>query len=127
MRKDHFVVFRAGFALGAAFFFAVLQGCGDTAAPPPPDANAPATWATIRDDILATRCTTCHGAGSSFAAQSNLGLTAAVAYDQLVDAPANNTAAHADGLLRVGRRGLESLATSYLWKKIYAPDQEHLY
>src|SRR5262249_12385496 len=127
MRKNLFDVSRASIALSSALLFVVLQGCGDTAAPPAPDPNAPSTWKTIRDDVLATRCTTCHVAGSTFATQSNLVLTADAAYDHLVDAPASNAAAHADGLLRVGKRGLESLATSYLWKKIYAPDQEHLY
>ena len=88
MRKNLFDIPRASVALSVAFLFVLLQGCGDTAAPPAPDPNAPSTWKTIRDDVFATRCTTCHTAGSSFATQSNLVLTADVAYDQLVDAPA---------------------------------------
>lgn len=108
-----------------------LSGCGeDSVAPPsgpgptPPEAS---TWATIRDDIFVPRCANCHAEGTSFARQSDLVLTADVAYAQLVDMRANNTAARAAGLWRLDRRGLPSLYESYLWEKIDAPSQAHFY
>ena len=80
------------------------------------------TWAIIRDQIFTPNCTSCHYAGSSFARQSGLVLTADVAYSQLIDQPPKNNAARNDGLLRVGTKGLESLFSSFLWEKIDAPN-----
>ena len=51
----------------------------------------------------------CHTAGSTFANQSDLVLDADVAYEQLVDRDPHNEAARKDGLLLVGKKGLESL------------------
>jgi hypothetical protein len=85
------------------------------------------TWQTIQKQILDQQCVSCHTAGTYFARQSELVLTSDVAYSQLVNAAPTNAAAKADGLLRLGTKGLESLYKSYLWEKINAPDQEHFY
>lgn len=85
------------------------------------------TFATIQREIFEPSCVPCHDAGTSFAAQSNLVLTADVAYDQLVNRIPTNDAAREDGLELVGTKGLESLYTSYLWEKINVHDFEHFY
>lgn len=90
-------------------------------------AQSPSTWGIIRDQIFAPQCASCHYEGSSFARQSGLVLTPDRAYEELVNQPPTNAAARADGLLRVGTKGLESLYTSYLWEKIDARNQEHFY
>ncbi len=106
----------------------LLAGCGEKSPTPgpltPPEA---ATWAVVRDEIFAARCVSCHTAGTSYATQSNLVLTPDVAYAQLADVPPSNSAALADGLLRLGRTWLASLGTSYLWVKINAPNQAHFH
>jgi hypothetical protein len=106
----------------------LLAGCGDESPPQGPmTPPEPATWAIVRDEIFAARCVSCHTAGTSYATQSNLVLTPDVAYAQLVDVPPSNSAALSDGLLRLGRDGLASLGTSYLWEKINAPNQDHFH
>lgn len=75
---------------------------------------------------MTTRCAGCHVAGSSFATQSELVLTPDVAYPQLAGVPPHNSAALADGLVRVSTRGgLQGLADSYLWEKINVAEQAH--
>ncbi len=86
------------------------------------------TWGTIQARILAPSCAeTCHKAGSSFAAQSDLILTADVAYQQLIDRTPNNTAAQTDGLVLVRGNGVPDLHQSFLWEKINAPNEDHLF
>lgn len=72
-------------------------------------------------------CISCHEAGSSFARQSDLILTADISYQQLINRAPKNTAAQKDGLTLVGDQGLESLYKSFLWEKINVLDQEHFY
>jgi hypothetical protein len=105
-----------------------LTGCGeDKPAPGPLTPPERATWDIVRDEIFAARCVACHTTGTSYAIQSNLVLTADVAYAQLIDIQPSNSAARADGLVRLGRQGLASLGTSFLWEKINAPNQAHFY
>ena len=85
------------------------------------------TWKIIQEDIFATNCVECHTVGTSFANQSNLLLTAEVAYDQLINHPVNNQSAKDNDLERLGTEGLSSLYKSFLWEKINAPDKEHFY
>lgn len=85
------------------------------------------TWSTIQSEIFQPSCVPCHQAGTSFASQSDLILTADIAYDQLVNRLPKNSAARADGLLLVGTEGLESLYASFLWEKIDAVSHEHFY
>lgn len=60
-----------------------LGGCsGD--APAPVEVESRSTWGIIQEDIFATCCVSCHTAGTSFAQQSGLLLSADVAYSQLV-------------------------------------------
>ncbi|MEL6670944.1 MAG: hypothetical protein AAFR61_02100 [Bacteroidota bacterium] len=92
---------------------------------PDPNPNSPSTWQVIQEDILDQQCTSCHVEGNSFALQSDLILTADVAYSQLINKDPKNEAAKADGLVRLGTKGLESLYQSFLWEKINAPDIEH--
>ena len=95
--------------------------------PAGPEATSSSSWHIIRDEILEPNCVSCHSAGTSFASQSDLLLTADVAYEQLVNRVPNNQAAAEDGLVRVGTEGLPGLYKSLLWEKINAPDQEHFY
>lgn len=83
------------------------------------------TWETIQSKIFEPNCTGCHTAGTDFARQSDLVLTADVAYTQLVDVPPKNSAARDDGLMRVSSEGLAGLHKSLMWEKINAPDREH--
>ena len=110
------------------FFALVLTGCGADS-PPLVETEPRSTWGVIQEDIFAARCVGCHAAGTSFAQQSALVLTADVAYAQLVGAAPANEAAKADGLMRVSDQGqgLPGLLQSYLWEKVNAPDQEHFY
>ncbi len=85
------------------------------------------TWQVIQSEILDKACISCHVSGSSFARQSDLVLTADVAYEQLVDRLPHNEAARRDGLVLVGRRGLLSLYDSYLWEKIFFANYDHFY
>ena len=85
------------------------------------------TYEVIQGTIWDQSCISCHYAGSSFARQSNLVLTADVSYDQLVNRPPDNSSALEDGLVLVGDQGLESLYSSFLWEKINVLDQEHFY
>ena len=63
------------------------------------------TWKIIQQDILDQSCTDCHTVGTSFAEQSDLILTADVAYSQLIDRVPHNQAAIDDGLELVGTEG----------------------
>ncbi len=60
------------------------------------------TWKIIQQDILDQSCTGCHSVGTSFADQSDLILTADVAYSQLIDRVPHNQTAIDDGLELVG-------------------------
>lgn len=102
----------ASLLLGAAVW--LLGGCDS--GPSAPEEQA--TWDVIQNNILAANCTSCHTAGTSFARQSGLVLTADVAYSQLVNAAPRNAAAAADGLVRVSDKGQAGLDRSYLWQKI---------
>ncbi len=87
-----------------------------------------ATWDVIQHNILGQNCAGCHSTGTPFAAQSGLLLTENEAYRQLIDRLPKNTAAQADGLLRVSSAGgAAGVAQSFLWEKINAPAQEHFY
>lgn len=90
-------------------------------------AQETSTWQAIQQQIFDRQCISCHATGTYFARQSGLVLTGDVAYNQLSNVAPVNAAARADGLLRVGTKGLESLYKSFLWEKINAPDQEHFY
>ena len=85
------------------------------------------TWNIIQESILTPKCTMCHYSGSSFAEQSGLILTADVAYDELINVTPQNIHAADDGLELVGRNGISSLYSSFLWEKINAPNYEHFY
>lgn len=78
--------------------------------------NGRDTWKIIQEDIFLPNCVDCHTAGTSFANQSNLVLTQDVAYDQLINQPADNQAASNDGLERLGNEGLSSLYKSFFGK-----------
>lgn len=89
---------------------------------------APAnTWDIVQEKILNTNCVSCHVAGSSQAIQSDLILTADVAYENLIDKDPHNKAAALDGYKLLGTKGLESLYNSFFWEKVNAPNQEHFY
>lgn len=85
------------------------------------------SYDVIQGEIWDQSCISCHVAGSSFARQSDLILTAEVSYEQLINREPDNLAAREDGLLLVGDEGLESLYNSFLWEKINVLDQEHFY
>lgn len=85
------------------------------------------TYEVIQGAIWDQSCISCHVAGSSFARQSDLVLTADVSYQQLVNRSPKNESAQEDGLLLVGDKGLESIYSSFLWEKINVLDQEHFY
>lgn len=110
-----------------AGLFAV--SCKDQNAPDEIDSldDYASSYALIQGEIWDKSCISCHLAGTSFATQSDLILTANVSYSQLINRAPANTSAMEDGLLLVGDQGLESLYKSFLWEKINAPDQEHFY
>ncbi len=86
------------------------------------------TFEIIQTGIFNTNCISCHQPGTSFARQSGLVLTEGVAYGSLVDVVPKNTAAAADGLVRVTSEGQELAPhKSFLWEKINAPEQNHFY
>ncbi|MCZ6767178.1 MAG: hypothetical protein O7D32_09640, partial [bacterium] len=121
-------------ALSASALCLVLiyfAGCSeDTVEPELPLDTGPqetSTWEVIQNRILNEACVGCHISGSSFARQSDLVLTSDVAYSQLIERVPNNQAARGDGMLLVGTGGLASLAKSFLWEKINAPNQEHFF
>lgn len=86
-----------------------------------------ATYDVIQTQIWDTQCINCHTAGSSFATQSDLVMTADQSYNQLVNRGPDNKEAIADGLELVGTEGLPSLFKSFLWEKVNANDSEHYY
>lgn len=92
-----------------------------------PLAKYESTYEVIQGEIWDVSCISCHKAGTTFARQSDLVLTADMSYGQLLNREPNNAAAREDGLLLVGDEGLESVYNSFLWEKINAPDQEHFY
>jgi len=94
-------------------------------APAPGDGES--SFSLIQTEVFDKQCISCHTAGTSFATQSDLVLTADVSYEQLIDRRPKNTAAREDGLMLVGSKGLASVHKSYLWEKINARNQEHLY
>ena len=90
--------------------------------------RAQSTWERIQTHVLDQNCANCHAAGHSFAVQSDLVLTSDQAYSQLVDVQPKNSAAAADGLVRVSSiGGAPGLFQSYLWEKINAPDRDHFF
>ncbi|MCI0693060.1 hypothetical protein L0337_13770 [candidate division KSB1 bacterium] len=105
-----------------------LIGCqNDKISSPVPVPEPTSTWELIQQKIFDASCVSCHAAGTSFARQSGLVLTKDVAYKQLINVPPQNQSAAADGLVRVGKEGLASLEKSFLWQKVNAPNQDHLY
>jgi hypothetical protein len=125
--KLQIVRVKGGFLMRKSFlsagFALVWTLCGSIT-----QAQEGSTWQTIQSHIFNGNCTNCHSAGTSFARQSDLILTADVAYSQLVDVVPNNSAANADGLLRVSSAGGPAgLSQSFLWEKINAPAQDHFY
>ncbi len=92
----------------------------------PAAAQSPSTWNVIQRKILDKQCISCHVAGSSFAQQSGLVLTAESSYEQLVDVPPKNAQAYKDSLMRVSSKGsFLGVAKSFLWEKIDASQQAH--
>jgi len=86
------------------------------------------TWETIQSKILQPSCASqCHREGTSFARQSDLILTADVAYAQLAGVAPHNDAARSDGIIRVRIGSGTDASASYLWEKINAPEQDHFY
>ncbi len=68
------------------------------------DASKKDSWAIIQEKIFTPSCATvgCHAAATDATyAQHNLILSAGVAYDNLINKPSKNTAANADGIVRV--------------------------
>ena len=114
-------------ALAGSITCVLAWGCGNPSSVEPEPDPPTATWSVIQSAILDNNCVECHVAGSSFAQQSDLILTANVAYDQLVNRMPNNAAARADGLVLVGTEGLASIGRSFFWEKINAPNQEHYF
>ncbi len=91
-------------------------------------AQQASTWTTIQENILNRNCISCHVEGSSFARQSGLVLTSEAAYDNLVSARPQNSAALANGLFRVSAAGgFAGLQQSFIWEKINAAEQNHFY
>lgn len=106
----------------------LLLSCNSTTEEPgDPSASYESTYEVIQGAIWDVSCTSCHTAGTTFARQSDLVLTADVSYEQLMNRSPKNEAARTDGLELVGDKGIESLYKSFLWEKINAPDQEHFY
>ncbi|HIC01252.1 MAG: hypothetical protein VCF25_29355 [Candidatus Poribacteria bacterium] len=91
------------------------------------EAPSAATWLVIQDQILSRRCVSCHQDGTSEALQSELILTPDVAYNQLINRTPKNLTARAGGLTLIGTEGSKSLAKSFLWEKINAPNEDHFY
>lgn len=106
----------------------LVGACGDSGegVVDPPGAGA-STWSLIQSEILDVRCTSCHVEGNSDATRSQLVLTSDVAYQQLVDAPVQNPAAAADGLVRVSSQGVGGSQKSFLYEKINWPNEQHYY
>ena len=84
------------------------------------------SWEIIRDDIIVPRCASCHTAGSFYAEQSGLVLTADVAYEEIINTPPTNNAALEDGLVQLSNEGgMLGVQLSYFWEKINIRDEEH--
>jgi hypothetical protein len=111
--------------LCSALMAGLLVGCADSSDPSGPETVS--SFEVIQHEIFDNNCISCHTAGSSFARQSDLVLTADVAYEQLVGvAPSNSHAAEA-GMMRVSSIGPGGVEQSYLWEKINAPATDHFY
>ena len=113
--------------LGAGILLAMLfVHCRH--APSPVDNFVPtSTWEIIQHRIFEPSCVPCHSGNNSFARQSDLLLTKAEGYEQLMNREPVNHAAKADGLLILGKDGIKSLNESYLWEKINASNAEHYF
>ena len=84
------------------------------------------TWDIIRDDIIVPRCASCHTAGSFYAQQSGLVLSADIAYQEIINTIPTNTSAAEDGLVQISNEGgLLAIQRSYLWEKINIRDEEN--
>ena len=84
------------------------------------------TWDIIRDDIIVPRCASCHTAGSFYAQQSGLVLSADIAYQEIINTIPTNSSAVEDGLVQISNEGgLLAIQRSYLWEKINIRDEEH--
>ena len=84
------------------------------------------TWDIIRDDIIVPRCASCHTAGSFYAQQSGLVLSADIAYQEIINTIPTNSSAAEDGLVQISNEGgLLAIQQSYLWEKINIRDEEH--
>jgi len=103
----------------------LLSSCADSSAPSGPETMS--SFEVIQHAVFDNNCVSCHTAGTSFARQSDLVLTADVSYEQLVGRAPSNTHAAEAGLVRVSDVGTGGLERSYLWEKINAPASEHLY
>ncbi len=90
-----------------------------------PEPNS--SWELIQQKIFEPNCVSCHTAGTSFAKQSDLILTADIGYEQLIGRSPKNGAAAADNLVLLNTDGVAGLAWSFLWEKIDAPNQAHFY
>ena len=95
--------------------------------PTPTEPEPTSSWELVQQKIFEPNCVTCHSAGSSFAVQSDLILTADVGYEQLVNRTPKNPAAAADGLVLLSTDGVAGLPWSFLWEKIDAPNSAHFY
>ena len=87
------------------------------------------TWEIISEDILEPNCAAaCHESGTFFAEQTDLILTADVAYEQLIDRIPRNESAWADGLVLLSSMGGQpGEIQSFLWEKINLPNRDHFY
>lgn len=94
---------------------------------PEPEPVFKSSWELVQQKIFEPNCVSCHTAGTSFAKQSDLVLTADVGYEQLVNRVPKNAAAAADGLVLLNTDGVSGLPWSFLWEKIDAPNQAHFY
>lgn len=103
----------------------VLAACSDSTGPSGPENTS--TFDVIQHDIFDNNCVSCHTAGTSFARQSDLVLTADVAWAQLVGVVPANVHAAETGLVRVSDIGAGAVEKSYLWEKINASASDHFY
>lgn len=110
------------------FLMVLLSNCAKQEVPDPMEPEEPlSTWEVIQTQIFEPNCVACHTAGTTFAKESDLILTADVGYKQLVGRSPHNVAAIEDGLELVGVEGVASLERSFLWEKINTPAYQHFY
>lgn len=86
------------------------------------------TWQTVQQRIFDRHCIGCHAVGGyPPAVQTGLILTADSAYRKLINIRPYNVAAANDTLVRVSTiGGIPSLAKSFLWQKVNAPNSINL-